>query len=249
MYSGHMSLRTLINSIADPILKVLIKRPLISLFMDSRFQFHFQILNKSISDSADFAIKNFSDAMYFHKDEDLWSYVAKKFSGYPKTESDKMIIAEFGVWKGRSINFFARRLPNFSVFGFDSFVGFAQDWSGTGIGKGDFSLFGKLPKVESNVRLFKGWFEETIPNFVDELSGSQVLILHMDADIYEPTHFVLSSLSENIRKGTIVIFDQFFGYFNFNSHEFKAWHEFSSSKGLKYSYIAFTGKQVAIEIL
>jgi hypothetical protein len=244
-----MSLKTLINSIFDPILKVLIKRPLISLFMDSRFQFHFQILNKSISDSADFAIKNFSDAMYFHKDEDLWSYVANKFSEYPKTQSDKIIIAEFGVWKGRSINFFARRLPNSPVFGFDSFVGFAQDWSGTGIRKGDFSLFEKLPKVESNVSLIKGWFEETLTNFVDQLNGSQILILHMDADIYEPTHFVLNSLSKNIRRGTIVVFDQFFGYFNFQSHEFRAWHEFSSSKSLEYSYIAFTGKQVAIEIL
>jgi len=242
-------LKKLIYIVIDPFLKLLVKRPLVSLLMDSRFQFHFQILNKSISDSADFAIENFSDAMYFHKDEDLWSYVSNKFQNIPKAGSNKIIIAEFGVWKGRSINFFARRLPNSTIFGFDSFEGFAQDWSGTATKKSDFNLFKKMPKVESNVSLIKGWFEETLPKFCDQLNNSQILILHMDADIYEPTHFVLSSLSGSIRKGTIIIFDQFFGYFNFKSHEFRAWSEFARSENLKYTYIAFTGKQVAIEIL
>jgi hypothetical protein len=241
--------KKLITKIVDSISKLLIKRPLVSLFMDSRFLFRYQMLRKTVSDSADYAINNFGDAMYFYADEALWSYVSSKFQTVPKTEPNKIIIAEFGVWKGRSINYFAKKLPNASIFGFDSFEGFAQDWSGTATKKGDFNLFQKMPRVESNVTLTKGWFEESVPGFVNLLNGSQIIILHMDADIYEPTKYVLSSLSGNIRQGTIIVFDQFFGYVNFKNHEFKAWSEFASAENLKYTYIAFTNRQVAIEIL
>jgi hypothetical protein len=213
-------LKKFITRKVDSTSKLLIKRPLVSLFMDSRFLFHYQMLRKSVSDSADFAVNNFQDAMYFFADEALWSYVSNNFKSLSKAESNKIIIAEFGVWKGRSINYFAKKLPNAPIFGFDSFEGFAQDWSGTATKKGDFNLFKKMPKVESNVTLTKGWFEETVPGFVNQLNGSQIFILHMDADIYEPTKYVLSSLSGNIRKGTIIVFDQFFGYVNFKNHEF-----------------------------
>ena len=71
----------------------------------------------------------------------------------------------------------------------------------------------------------------------------------MDADTYKPTAYVLNSLTKNLGKGTIVIFDEYFGYHNFRQHEFKAWQEFVNSEGIKYQYIGYTKMQVAIEIL
>jgi hypothetical protein len=37
------------------------------------------------------------------------------------------VIAEFGVLKGKSINFLATKCPNAQVFGFDSFLGIEED--------------------------------------------------------------------------------------------------------------------------
>ena len=106
-----------------------------------------------------------------------------------------------------------------------------------------------MPKCEKNVNLVKGWFEDTLPKFCRELQQEQIKLLHMDADTYKPSAFVLSSLSKNLRTGTIVIFDEYFGYPNFRSHEFKAWKELVNSVGLKYRYIGYAEIGVAIEIL
>jgi hypothetical protein len=108
---------------------------------------------------------------------------------------------------------------------------------------------GQLPKCESNVTLVKGWFEDTLPKFCEELQQEIILLLHMDADTYKPTAYVLNSLLSNLGRGTIVIFDEYFGYPNFRQHEFKAWQEFVNSNGINYAYIGYTEMQVAIEIL
>jgi hypothetical protein len=71
----------------------------------------------------------------------------------------------------------------------------------------------------------------------------------MDADTYKPTNFVLNALRNNLRVGTIIIFDEYFGYTNWRSHEFRAFQEFVSSFGIEYKYIAHTSMQVAVEIL
>jgi hypothetical protein len=106
-----------------------------------------------------------------------------------------------------------------------------------------------LPNCERNVILVKGWFEDTLPKFCGVLQQEKIHLLHMDADTYKPTAYVLSSLSNNLGKGTIIIFDEYFGYLNFRLHEFKAWQELVDSSGLKYRYIGYTEMQVAIEIL
>ena len=155
------------------------------------------------------------------------------------------------MWKGASINFFAKELPNIRIFGFDSFEGLEEDWYGlSGYKKGTFSTLGKVPKVEKNVKLFSGWFEDTLPDFLKELKTEKILLCHMDADTYKPTKYVLSSLANNFEKGTIIIFDEYFGYTGWRHHEFKAWQEVSSDFDLKYRYIAYTGENhVAVEIL
>lgn len=66
----------------------------------------------------------------------------------------------------------------------------------------------------------------------------------MDADTYKPTAYVLNSLAKNLGEGTIVIFDEYFGYPSFRLHEFKAWQEFVNSEGLKYEYIGYTEMQL-----
>jgi hypothetical protein len=66
---------------------------------------------------------------------------------------------------------------NLMVYGFDSFEGLPEDWAiGVMNGKEDtdrfirgktFDLRGNLPVVRPNVRLLKGWFDKTLPEFLD----------------------------------------------------------------------------------
>jgi hypothetical protein len=202
----------------------------------------------AIVDSAEYAIKNFDRAMQFENQQDLRRFCLDQIEKLQLSDQ-RGVIAEFGVWKGESINFFAESCPNARVYGFDSFEGLEEDWYSFRLQKGTFNLNGKLPVVESNVKLLKGWFEDTMPEFIDELQNDQIHLLHMDADTYKPTNFVLNALRNNLRVGTIIIFDEYFGYTNWRSHEFRAFQEFVSSFGIEYKYIAHTSMQVAVEIL
>ena len=208
----------------------------------------FHLINQqALQDSVQYALNNFSKAMQFDTRPELWSYCLNRIPQIKTAEGG--VIAEFGVWKGESINFFARNCPKAKVFGFDSFEGLEEDWYGFRLQKGFFSTNGQLPKCERNVSLIKGWFEDTLPKFCLELQQEKIQLLHMDADTYKPTAYVLNSLTKNLGKGTIVIFDEYFGYPNFRLHEFKAWQELVNSEGLKYRYIGYTEMQVAVEIL
>lgn len=207
------------------------------------------IKQSAIKDSAQYAIENFSEALQFNDRKDLWQYCLTKV---PKTKvsSGEGCVTEFGVWKGASINFFAKELPNIRIYGFDSFEGLEEDWYGFSIKKGTFNTNGVVPKVEKNVKLFSGWFEDTLPDFMKELKSERILLCHMDADTYKPTKYVLSTIANNLQKGPIIIFDEYFGYSSWRLHEHKAWREVSHDFNFNYKYIGYTGENhVAVEIL
>jgi hypothetical protein len=207
------------------------------------------IKQQALQDSASYALKYFSKAMQFDTRTELWRYCLNRIPKLLINGGESGLIAEFGVWKGNSINFFARSCPKAKIYGFDSFEGLEEDWYGHRLLKGSFSTNSKLPKCQENVILVKGWFEDTLPKFCSDLQAEQIHLLHMDADTYKPTSYVLNSLAKNLGKGSIVIFDEYFGYPSFRLHEFKAWKEFVNCAEIEYQYIGYTEMQVAIEIL
>ena len=71
---------------------------------------------------------------------------------------------EFGVASGRTINYISKFTKD-KVYGFDSFEGLPEKWR-DGFNKGAFNRNGILPEVNNNVELIKGWFDETLPNFI-----------------------------------------------------------------------------------
>ena len=214
---------------------------------NSQVSVHQLVRQRATEESADYAIRNFTHTMIFDRPEELWSFCIDK-SFYLKSGGGEGVVAEFGVWKGGSINYFAKKCPNARLYGFDSFEGLEEDWHGFRHSKGFFSLNGKLPKVESNVILRKGWFEDTVPKFLEETTGVQIHLLHMDADTYKPTSYVLNSLANHLDSGSIIIFDEYFGYPNYQQHEFKAFKEFVNKFNVNYRYIGYTEMTVAIEI-
>lgn len=73
--------------------------------------------------------------------------------------------------------------------------------------------------------------------------------MHFDADTYESTKLALHILSPRIITGSVLVFDEFYGYPNWRNGEFKAWSEFVEHRQLKFQYIAFSEQQAAIKIV
>ncbi|MFP4045271.1 MAG: hypothetical protein ACLFTP_12040, partial [Rhodosalinus sp.] len=81
------------------------------------------------------------------------------------------------------VNLFARVLKGTggTVWGFDSFEGLEEDWTGHARGgrKGRFALGGKLPEVRPGVRLVKGRVQDTVPGWLSTNEGP-VAFAHLD---------------------------------------------------------------------
>jgi hypothetical protein len=157
------------------------------------------------------------------------------------------VYIEFGVYQGNSINYLASK-TNHKIHGFDSFEGLPEDWK-DGYEKGVFSV-GNLPKVKDNVSLIKGWFSNTLPDFMEKESEN-VAFLHIDCDLYSSTKTIFDFLAERIVAGTVLVFDEYFNYPGWRNGEFKAFQEFCCNKSVKFEYIGYCrySEQVAVRIL
>jgi len=90
----------------------------------------FDVIDQQVlQDCAQYALNNFADALRFRTRQEMWSFCLKKI--HEAQPGGDRIIAEFGVWSGTSINFFAKNSPKSRLFGFDSFEGLEEDWSGS----------------------------------------------------------------------------------------------------------------------
>lgn len=158
------------------------------------------------------------------------------------------LVCEFGVFKGDTINFIARKTPRV-VHGFDSFEGLPEDWR-TGYGASAFDLGGCLPRVEPNVKLHAGLFDKTLPPFLEEFKES-ISFLHVDCDLYTSTKTVFQFLGKWIQAGTIIVFDEYFNYPSWEEHEFRAFQEFVAQDGIEYEYLGYScrDEQAAVRIL
>ena len=138
-------------------------------------------------------------------------------------------------------------MTNESIYGFDSFTGLKEDWQGWSFAKGHFNLNGNLPPVAPNVRLVKGWFDESLPGFRAE-HRDDFSFVHIDCDTYEATASVLRQTEDRIVPGSVVMFDEYFGYRGWRMGEYKAWQEFVARRGLRYDYRAFTDQSVVVTV-
>lgn len=156
------------------------------------------------------------------------------------------LVLEFGVFTGNSINHIAS-LTSETVYGFDSFEGLPERWR-DGFGANFFKV-SRLPDVRSNVKLIKGWFDKTLPGFVQKNTGF-VSFLHVDCDLYSSTKTIFDCLASQIGPGTVIVFDEYFNYPGWQEGEIKAFRELLESTGLKYEYIGYNRyhEQVAVKI-
>ena len=156
------------------------------------------------------------------------------------------LFLELGVASGTSIRFLASSFPDQQFYGFDSFEGLPEAWE-----RGDMRVWKgafrqeHLPSVPSNVQLIAGWFSDTLRKIEEPIS-----FLHIDCDLYSSTKEAFDILGDQIGKGTVIVFDEFYNYPGFEEHEFKAFTEFLEKKALKGEPIAYNAfhEQVAFKV-
>lgn len=197
---------------------------------------------KAFLSSVNFIEENMPEAVVCNNRNEVFNYAIRNL------QIDGLI-AEFGVKSGDTINNLSSKpqMKKKTIYGFDSFEGIPEDWHGTRTLKGQLTNDGKLPKVNKNVTLIKGWFKDTLPEFVSGNTKNFSLI-HIDCDIYQSTKDILENINERLVKGSIIIFDEFFNYPNWQNHEFKALQEFLELSKKKIRYLCYAHTQVAVQI-
>ena len=203
-----------------------------------------RVIRISHQDSAHFIYENCEVAVLCYSREELWDFALKSVT------NPEGLFLEFGVADGYSLNVMAPKIPDVTFFGFDSFEGLPEAWHGTnGYLKGAFDRKGTLPDVPQNVRLIKGWFEETVPSFQPLKTNLKISFIHLDADIYSSTKTVLNLVGDKLCSGSIIVFDEYHGYPGWQNGEKKAWEEYLITTNLEFKFIAFSQMQAAIEII
>ena len=112
-----------------------------------------------------------------------------------------------------------------------------------------------MPKFSSNVKLYKGWFEDTIDPWKEQ-NNDWIAYLHIDSDLYSSAKTVLTKLNDRIVPGTLIVFDELINFRlmqkmnTWSQHEWKALMEWQFEFKREVSPVARTSmNQVAFRVL
>ena len=213
----------------------------------NRLRYRYSVLDlickEATKESVKYICKNGSNSVMFVDRKKLFKFV---FEEYVKNNDYKnKLFLEFGTYKGESINLCSKLMPEVNFYGFDTFEGLSESFS---IWKrGRFDIKGKLPKVNKNVSLIKGYFNETLPKFLEE-HKEKAAFIHIDCDLYSSTKTVFDNIYDRIVPNTVIQFDEYYNYPGWRNHEFKAFQEFCKKYNVEYEYIGISHMQVAVVI-
>lgn len=195
---------------------------------------------RAAEEAADYVEAHMPEAIGFDTQKELLDYAL----GQVKVEGHYL---EFGVFRGGTIRRIASRRPRETIHGFDSFEGLPEGWSGHNLAEGTFSTGGRLPTVPQNVRLHKGWFDASLPVWLEANSGP-VAFIHNDSDLHASAVTIFDLLAPRLQPGTIVLFDEFFNYPGWREHQVKAWTEFAQRHRTGFTFIGYARQQAALRI-
>ncbi len=165
----------------------------------------------------------------YPKREKLYEQVIQ--DQYLDTDIDYL---EFGVSRGSSFRWWIERIknPDARFYGFDTFTGLPEDWGP--YKKGDMHNGNEVPVIEDDRHTFyQGLFQQTLLPFLQEYPNNKRKVIHMDADIYTATLYVLTLMTPYIRPGDVLFFDEF----TVPMHEFKAFTEWTDSFYIEYEVL------------
>ena len=82
-----------------------------------------------------------------------------------------------------------------------------------------------LKTDDKRASFYQGLFQQTLPGFLKKFDNSNLTVIHMDADLYTATLYTLTSMAPFLKKGDIILFDEFC----VPTHEFLAVKNFTES--------------------
>ena len=155
---------------------------------------------------------------------------------------------EFGVGEGESLDWWSLHKPREApLLGFDWFEGIPEAWHTHAAGQWKSAEY--VPN-RPDLTIVRGLFEKTLsdPAVLSRL-GRQIGLLHVDCDLYSSTKTILTSLSSRLLPGTVIIFDELYGYPAWHDHEIRAFRNHAESARWNFEYIGRADYQVAVRIL
>lgn len=177
-----------------------------------------------------------------HKRYHLYQYISDKLN----LKNESIDYLEFGVFSGNSFKWWINNCQNNNCkfYGFDTFEGLPENW-GT-YNKGEMSS--NMPIINDlRGEFIKGLFQDTLPDFISNthLKNGKRKIIHLDADLFSSTLFALTSLAPFMKKGDILLFDEF----NVPNHEFLAFKMFCDSFYIKTKLLGAVNNYYQVAII
>jgi len=169
---------------------------------------------------------------------------------------------EFGVSYGGTIDLISE-YTNSYVYGFDTFAGVDKigDWkplystiNDNGIPEKvaqldnyDYKKTGIIKSFNNNVKFIKGYFHDTLSNFLKE-KNKKISFIHIDCTFYESTKCVLNECLDYFDNEVIIIFNGFVNHPLYKQCEILSFFEFiNNNNNINYEFIGMNGTVIANE--
>jgi hypothetical protein len=152
-------------------------------------------------------------------------------------------ILEFGVFQGAVTRYIFPRAANRQYHAFDSFRGVPKAMSLT-VARHSFSLDGLVPDLPGGVIVHDGWFSDTLPVYRRNYMAP-VALAYIDCDLYESVETVLAKIQDRLVPGSILIFDDWYNFPNWERHSYRALKEAESRTKWQFVPMAFSTREHA----
>lgn len=161
------------------------------------------------------------------------------------------LILEFGVSYGYTLDLISE-FTNENVYGFDTFSGIEKigNWKNVQtsindkgipetveqLDKTEYKKTGIIKKFNKNVKFVKGYFDETLPDFLLNMN-KKISFIHIDCSFYQSTKDVLENCYNYLDTETILVFNTFINISFYKEGELLAFYEFINKYNIKYEFI------------
>ncbi len=211
--------------------------------LKSKLKLKSKLENNLVDETYNHFKEHFEKSVLFEDVFEIREYAIK--SSLLNDKKNEYFYLEFGVFKGKSSNFFSKFVNK--LYCFDSFEGLKEDWVGTSESKGTFNLNKQIPKLNSNIYPIVGWVEDTLDDFLKK-HNPKINFVHFDMDTYSPTKFTLEKIKPYLVKNSILIFDELYHFVGWKEGEFKALKEVFKEEEFEYKAFNLNGQIAVIQI-
>jgi hypothetical protein len=170
------------------------------------------------------------------------------------------IAVDLGSGVGKASNLLGAVFARSAVFAFDTFTGLPYVWKRGDVGDMPVGTFGPRAAADDarqppfplldNVVAVKGLFADTLPQLLPVLASAPLALVHVDSDLYASAVEGLTPLLPLLREGTVLIFDEFYNFSDWEEGEFQAFRELIQGGGFGFRVVAYNAyhQQVVIQI-